>query len=101
MQAADGLSMLHELIDLYLQNAPKRIALISEDLSDPPKLAFHAHALKSMSLNLGAKKVVELAEKLETLGRTGGNSGAAALVQNLHSAFAVTRQELLSLRAQP
>ena len=32
-------------------------------------LAFHAHALKSMSLNLGAKRIVELSQQLEDLGR--------------------------------
>ena len=48
---------------------PQRIAQISQSINDGPMLAFHAHALKSMSLNLGAKRIVELSQKLEELGR--------------------------------
>ncbi len=101
MAAADGISMLHELIDIFLQNAPKRIALISDDLNNPTKLSFHAHALKSMSLNLGAKRIIELSQKLEELGRAGNTHAAAPLVQHLHTAFADTKQQLLLLRRQP
>jgi CheY-like chemotaxis protein/HPt (histidine-containing phosphotransfer) domain-containing protein len=101
MPAADGISMLDELIEIFLQNAPKRIALLSDDLSNASKLAFHAHALKSMSLNLGAKRLIEISENLEQRGRSGNMDGTLALVQNLHSAFSATKQELLAIRAQP
>src|SRR5262249_47355451 len=52
MPPTDGVSMLRELIDLFLDSAPKRIKQIQDAAHDPASLAFHAHALKSMSLNM-------------------------------------------------
>jgi len=98
MPPSDGVGMLQELVDLFLESAPQRIAQISEHLSDPVKLAFHAHALKSMSLNLGAKRIVEISQKLEELGRSGNISGAPALLKELQSTFTQTKVHLLPLR---
>jgi CheY-like chemotaxis protein/HPt (histidine-containing phosphotransfer) domain-containing protein len=98
MPPSDGVSMLQELVDLFLEGAPQRINLITQSISDAPNLAFHAHALKSMSLNLGARQIVELSQKLEELGRSGRVDGAPALLQDLQNAFAQTRSHLLPLR---
>ena len=98
MPPSDGVSVLQELLDLFLEGAPQRIAQIGQSINDGPMLAFHAHALKSMSLNLGAKRVVELAQKLEELGRSRNVRGAPALLQELESAFAQTKAQLLALR---
>ena len=90
--------MLQELVDLFLAGAPQRITQIGESIDDPPKLAFHAHALKSMSLNLGARRIVELSEKLEALGRAGNVSGVLPLVKELEATFSQTKEQLLPLR---
>jgi signal transduction histidine kinase/HPt (histidine-containing phosphotransfer) domain-containing protein len=95
---ADGVSMLHQMVRLFLENVPPRLAQISQSINDAPMLAFHAHALKGMGLNLGAKRVVELSQKLEELGRTRNVHGALALFKELESAFAQTRAQLLALR---
>ncbi|MGC3960587.1 MAG: Hpt domain-containing protein [Verrucomicrobiota bacterium] len=52
MPPTNGLSMLRELIDLYIESAPTRVTQIAQSAEDAKKLAFHAHALKSMSLNM-------------------------------------------------
>jgi signal transduction histidine kinase/HPt (histidine-containing phosphotransfer) domain-containing protein/BarA-like signal transduction histidine kinase len=98
MPPSDGVSMLRELVDLFLESAPQRIAQISQSINDGPMLAFHSHALKSMSLNLGAKRVVELSQKLEDLGRARNVHGAPSLLKELESAFAQTKDQLLTLR---
>jgi signal transduction histidine kinase/HPt (histidine-containing phosphotransfer) domain-containing protein/BarA-like signal transduction histidine kinase len=98
MPPADGVSMLQELVDLFLEGAPQRINLINQSISDAPNLAFHAHALKSMSLNLGARRIVELADQLEELGRSGRLEAAPALLQDLQSAFVETKNHLWPLR---
>ncbi len=98
MPPSDGVSMLQELVDLFLENAPQRLEQISQALNDPPNLAFHAHALKSMSLNLGAKSIVALSQKLEELGRAGNVADAPALLKELQATFAQTRAHLLPLR---
>jgi len=98
MPPAAGVTLLHELVGLFLEDAPRRLAQISQSVSDPAKLAFHAHALKSMSLNLGAKRIVELCQKLEDLGRAGRTDGAEILLQQLETAFAQTKALLGPLR---
>ncbi|MGO8930754.1 MAG: response regulator [Limisphaerales bacterium] len=98
--ASDGVSMLQELVDLFLEAAPQRIAQISQSINDGPMLAFHAHALKSMGLNLGVKRIVELSQKLEDLGRTRNVHGAPATLQELETAFVQTQAQLLTLRSQ-
>jgi CheY-like chemotaxis protein/HPt (histidine-containing phosphotransfer) domain-containing protein len=98
MPPSDGVSMLRELIDLFLDGAPARIAQIVQCVNDPPKLAFHAHALKSMSLNLGAKKIVDLSQRLEDLGHAGSVQQAPALVGELETTFSQTKAQLLALR---
>ncbi len=100
MPPAEGVSMLQELVDLFLEGAPQRIAQISQSINDGPMLAFHAHALKSMALNLGAKRIAELSQKLENLGRARNVHGAPALLQELESTFAQTKAQLLTLRSQ-
>jgi CheY-like chemotaxis protein/HPt (histidine-containing phosphotransfer) domain-containing protein len=98
MPPTDGVSVLQELVDLFMEGAPRCLRQLSESLSDPAKLAAHAHALKSMSLNLGAKRIVELSQRLEALGREGKLEAAPALLDELQAAFNQTKTHLLPLR---
>jgi CheY-like chemotaxis protein/HPt (histidine-containing phosphotransfer) domain-containing protein len=100
MPPADGVSMLEELVDLFLQGAPLRIAQLSQSVNDPSQLVFHAHALKSMSLNLGARRIVEISRKLENLGRAGQVNEVPALLKELEATFTQTKAHLLPLREQ-
>jgi CheY-like chemotaxis protein/HPt (histidine-containing phosphotransfer) domain-containing protein len=98
MPPSDGISMIRELIDMFLDTAPERIALINQSVSNPSQLGFHAHALKSMSLNLGAKRVVEITRQLEELARSSNISSAPALLKDLEAAFLQTKSHLIPLR---
>src|SRR5262249_35907952 len=98
MPPSDGISMLHELINLFLDAAPKRIAQIRESVSNPTQLSFHAHALKSMSLNLGAKRIVEISRQLEEAARSNDLSPVSNLLLEIDSAFLQTKAALLPLR---
>jgi CheY-like chemotaxis protein/HPt (histidine-containing phosphotransfer) domain-containing protein len=98
MPPTDGVSMLRELIDLFLEAAPKRIQQLRQAASSPADLAFHAHALKSMGLNMGARKMVDLAKRLEEMGHNGSGSDPAALVGELENAFVLTRAQLEAVR---
>jgi CheY-like chemotaxis protein/HPt (histidine-containing phosphotransfer) domain-containing protein len=100
MPPSNGVSMLQELVDLFLDAAPQRIAQIAQSINDGPMLAFHAHALKSMGLNLGVKRIIELSQKLEDLGRARNLHGAPALLRELETAFAQTKSQLLTLHGQ-
>ena len=98
MPPADGVSIVRELVDLFLESAPQTISHLKEAAKDPSKLAFHAHALKSMSLNLGARRVVEISQRLEERARFGEVEEAENLLAELDAAFAQTRVQLLRLR---
>jgi CheY-like chemotaxis protein/HPt (histidine-containing phosphotransfer) domain-containing protein len=100
LPASNGVRMLQELMGLFLEAAPQRIAQISQSINDGPMLAFHAQALKSMGLSLGVKRIVELSQKLEDLGRTRNVHAAPAMLQELETAFAQTQTQLLMLRGQ-
>jgi CheY-like chemotaxis protein/HPt (histidine-containing phosphotransfer) domain-containing protein len=98
MSPADEENIVRELVDLFLDGAPQRLLQIKQSLADPLKLVFHAHALKSMGLNLGAKRVVELCQQLEDLGSIGNLTDAPTLLRELEVAFVQTKQLLLPLR---
>ena len=98
MPPTDGVNVLQELVDLFLDSAPQRLTQIAQSINDPSNLAFHAHSLKSMSLNLGAKRVTQLSQNLEDLARSGSLSQAPGLLLELQSAFARTKAQLLALR---
>jgi HPt (histidine-containing phosphotransfer) domain-containing protein len=98
--SADGDSILTELIDLFLAEAPQRIAQINQLLTEPQKLAFQAHALKSMSLNLGANRIAEICQKLEEMASIGNEIAVTRLTQELERTYQETEAELIPLRAR-
>ena len=98
MPPTDGVNVLQELVDLFLEGAPQRLAQIGQSLNDPTHLAFHAQSLKSMSVNLGAKRMSQLAQKIEDLARAGQLADASGAVLELQSTFARTKAQLLALR---
>jgi signal transduction histidine kinase/HPt (histidine-containing phosphotransfer) domain-containing protein len=100
MPPEGGVPMLEELVDLFLQTAPRNVKQIGETVNDPVKLAFHAHTLKSMSLNLGAKKIVDICRRLEEMGRAGEVEGADRIAGELQEVLRQTEAALQALRNQ-
>ncbi len=98
MSHAGSGSMLKELSDVFLQNGPERIAQINENLNDTQKVSFHAHALKSMSLNLGANRMAEVCQKLIETALSGNDESIVRLAAELDKTFRLTREELGPLR---
>ncbi|HSP14049.1 MAG TPA: response regulator [Thermoanaerobaculia bacterium] len=82
-------SVLREVIDLYISDAPLRIASIRDAVAraDAQLLASAAHALKGSSGNAGAKRVQEICSDLEKAGRAGALNGAPALLDQLESEY--------------
>lgn len=82
-----------ELIDLYLQDAPRRLAVMSEALGnvDWVLLARAAHALKGSSATLGAGQVAQTCAELELL-------ASRFLLQEIAVVLARLRQEFETLR---
>jgi len=98
MPPTNGVSMLRELIDMFLESSPMKVMQIQQAAGEPKQLAFHAHALKSICLNLGCKGIVEIAQQIESLGNSGDVSRASELIRELETVFRQTKVQLLILR---
>jgi signal transduction histidine kinase/CheY-like chemotaxis protein len=73
-----GRDLLCRLIDLFLLDAPDRLAAIQDALSrgDARALARAAHAFRSASANLGATTLAELCARIEQDCAAGSTEGA-------------------------
>lgn len=91
---------MNELIDLFLESAPERVLQIQQSVADAEKLAFHAHALKSVGLNLGCKRLSELSQHLESVARSGDLRNVSGIIRDLTAAFNETKNLLQSIRDQ-
>src|ERR1051326_5242563 len=74
--------LLIELIDLFLEDAPRRVDGMRDAIAreDWPTLASWAHSLRGSCGSLGALHLAELCGRLEQLGRSGGGRPDAELV---------------------
>jgi CheY-like chemotaxis protein len=82
-------AFLAKVEGLYRANAPTSAAAMAQAVraADADALARAAHALKSMSFNIGAARVAELCGRLETSARSGALDADLALetAQALHA----------------
>ncbi len=87
--AGGDLEILAEVIDSYLEEAPPRIEAIAIAVSsqNPVALRNAAHALKSLSLTMGANALAQLCGELEAMGRVGTTASAEELVPQLEPEY--------------
>jgi two-component system, NarL family, sensor histidine kinase BarA len=78
MPSADGHSFLHKVLDLYIEHAPAAVEQLhrAAEAGDRETCARAAHALKSMSYNVGALRVAELALRVERWAEIASHSPA-------------------------
>jgi HPt (histidine-containing phosphotransfer) domain-containing protein len=92
----DDDAFLKDIIGIFLEDTPLRIAELKECLAafDQPKFTRAAHSIKGSSSNLGAVKLRALAEQLEHQSRNSGLAGVEPLISELDNEFAVAKAEL-------
>jgi signal transduction histidine kinase/CheY-like chemotaxis protein/HPt (histidine-containing phosphotransfer) domain-containing protein len=96
----DGMELLAELVDLFLLDAPERMAELFKafEENDTEQLERTAHALKSSSANLGALGLSGIFGDLEQAGREQDLSRAGALLEQsraeYHRVEAALKQEV-------
>ena len=94
--------MVPELVSLFLESAPRDIekmrSAFSDDNSDA--LAAAAHSLKGSCSNLGASRLRELCQQIETQGRSGSLEGTSNLLDSVDQEFVRVKKELLPLREE-
>ena len=91
-----GRELLCKLIDLFLQDAPQRLAAIDDAMArrDAKGVAKAAHAFKSSSANLGAAALSELCKRLERECLDGSLGEAEAIVSAIEAEYAYVVADL-------
>ena len=93
---------LYEVIDIYLETAPKLLQDIGISVASADTLALRpaAHSLKSISGTLGALILYELCQKLEMMARVGINNGtplpleAVTILQQIEAEYERVKEAL-------
>lgn len=91
-----GDALLGRMIDLFLELAPQRLQALAEGerSGDLAALEGTAHSLKSSAGNLGALRLQEAAEQLETAARGGEEARVRGLVSEIRDSWVLTEVEL-------
>ena len=97
-----GDSFVVQMIDLFLVYAPKVIAEARDGLAkgNLEPVVRMGHSLRSSGRNLGAVKLAELAQNVESAGRVGQLSVLPALLDEMEQAFSLSRDCLEELKSQ-
>ncbi|MBI4854045.1 MAG: response regulator [Acidobacteria bacterium] len=82
-------SLVIELIELFLEDTPKKIALIKQAIieENAKELELSAHALKSSTANLGATQMTAYCQELEKLGKEASTKGSKEILVKLEKNF--------------
>jgi HPt (histidine-containing phosphotransfer) domain-containing protein len=90
MQGEGEPDLVVELINLYLEDAPRKVASMLEAVAgaDDVSLRRAAHSLKGSSATIGAFGVAALCEELEPAGKADSFRGAGALLIRLQRELA-------------
>lgn len=96
----DGGAFLCELIDIFLDDTPKRLAEIDEALAAGHAENFTraAHSIKGSAGNFGATQFATMARDLESLGKAGDLAQARAGIPALQAEFARLQPVLAQLK---
>ena len=101
LKQMSGEDFINELIDTFLEDAPKMIAEIQSALSANNADAFRraAHSMKSNASTFGATELAALAKELEMLGKENKLADSGDKLKALEEAYASVREELKRLKS--
>ncbi len=99
LDADNSGTFLVEIIGIFLEDTPQRIAELEQSLAagDVTKFARAAHSIKGSSSNLGAVALRGVAESLEQQTRKHGLVDVAGMLAALKIEFARAQTELVKL----
>jgi len=103
LQSSTDADFFNHLIDLFVEETPRRLTAMSAALAaaNPEALAHEAHALKGSSGHMGATRMNALCDILEEQGRAGSVTGAPALLSVLEEEFARVQKALEAEKNPP
>jgi HPt (histidine-containing phosphotransfer) domain-containing protein len=99
LNPGDGGEFLREIIAIYIEDTPKRVADLKACLASGDIQTFTraAHTIKGSSANVGAQLLKGIAERLELVSRKEGLGTVAPLMVDLEAEFGRVTIELLKL----
>ena len=99
LNPGDGDEFLREIIAIYLEDTPQRIAELEQSLAagDVARFTRAAHSVKGSSANLGAMAVRRVAEQLEHQANKHGLVDVVELVAALKVQFGLAQAEFVKL----
>jgi HPt (histidine-containing phosphotransfer) domain-containing protein len=94
-----GDTFLREIIGIFIEDTPKRMAEIDQSLAagDAATFVRAAHTIKGASSNVGASALRAVAEQLEHRAKKDGLADLTALVAELKTEFANAQTALNGL----
>ena len=97
-----GTKLLNEMIALYLENAPERLAVAAAGLAgnDAPAAENALHSLKSSSAQLGAARLSRLCEQGEAIARGGRLTGPGSVLDECQDELGRVQTWLANVRAE-
>jgi HPt (histidine-containing phosphotransfer) domain-containing protein len=101
LKQVSGAGFITELVDTFLEDAPKLIAQLKTAMKAGDAEGFRraAHSLKSNGATFGAGHLAEQARSLEMLGKEGRLAEAGEGVKAVEATFKLVADELKGLRA--
>jgi HPt (histidine-containing phosphotransfer) domain-containing protein len=96
LQSQSEPNLLADVIDSFLDDSAKRIALMSAAMAvgDAEAVTRAAHALKSGSGTVGANRMAALCDGIEELSRAGSLERALLIIRDLEEEFGRVRRAL-------
>ncbi len=100
LRQMSGPDFIDELVDTYLEDAPRLVQEMEAALEAKDAEAFRraAHSLKSNSATFGAMRLSNLAKELEKLAKENKLEAAARLLPGVQPALDSVAEELKGLR---
>jgi len=95
-------TVLAELIDTFLADAPRLLADLRESLErgDAAGVRLAAHSLKSNGAAFGAQAFADLCKEMEAVGKAGVLDGADHLLTQVEAEYERVKTALMGVRAQ-
>lgn len=100
LKQMSGADFIDELVDTFLEDAPKLIGELKSSLKAGDADAFRraAHSLKSNGATFGAVHFAELARDLETIAKESRLGDTGDHIRDLETAFTAVARDLKGLR---
>jgi len=99
LNPGDGGEFLREIVNIYVEDTPKRLADLKACLASGDVKSFTraAHTIKGSSANVGAQVLKAIGERMELVSRTEGLGSIAPMIADAEAEFAKVSDELRKL----